>query len=166
MLALREVISRARRTVAVAAVSASFLVSAILHPVNAAALDLAPRMGNVAPAGANAMLRFRVGGATARTGPTFALTAGPVWQDHDGSWLSSHRYHNSSFIEIGIDVSGAPVRKLAGVDLTRSKPSALNAEPASDNDALWLVLGGAAILGSALGIYSMLQDECGNKTYC
>lgn len=31
---------------------------------------------------------------------------------------------------------------------------------------MWLVLGGVVILGTALGLYSMLQDECGNKEYC
>jgi hypothetical protein len=159
--------SRTRR-IAAATASVSLLAGAILQPAGAAASDFAARMGNVAPAGANAMLRFRAafGGSSARTAPTFALTAGPVWQEQGGSWLQPHLFHNSSVIEIGIDGSGAPVRKFAGIDVTRTRPVVLNAEAASDDKALWLVLGGAAILGSALGLYSMLQDECGNKTYC
>jgi hypothetical protein len=160
---------RLRRIAAVVIACALIVTSAGLQPAAAAPLEFGPQTRNVAPAGANAMLRYRApfGGTQTRIAPTFTFTAGPVWREQDGSWLSSYRFHNSSVIEIGIDGSGLHVSKLAGIDFSRLTPNSLNAEATtSDRDALWLVLGGAVILGSALGIYSMLQDECGNKTLC
>jgi hypothetical protein len=56
------------------------------------------------------------------------------------------------------------VATFAGVDLAHTRSPTLDAASVSDNNAAWLVLGGVAILGAALGVYSMLQDEGGNNT--
>jgi hypothetical protein len=57
----------------------------------------------IVPAGANAMLRFRLplGEIMGAVAPIFSLTAGPVWQARAGALLSSQRFYNSPLLEVG-----------------------------------------------------------------
>ena len=105
-------------------------------------------------------LRVPFGGGSGSQTPAFvALTGGPVWRTAEATDIAHGRLYHVPTIALGWALSGQPIARIGGIDLTNAEPVQISAEEeagTAEDDVREGANAGRTLLLIGLGVLAVL----------